>query len=217
MFSKKNQNFQRIKYGQHFWVFVLSSRANSKRQETRKPHFSGKRISEMLFHVRISCLKTIKVTWYNGLFGSFFGIWILKVIYMAYLGRVFENLKEKFLKIKQFLSDVSGFSFRAIVLKFMWQISWKILVSFGLGRVQSLKIIYLAYQVESESLTGKIQSFERFKNFQHFWFLLWSIEPIRKDGNDGKLTIWLNSELSFWGFLFEIVDVNHAFRWKELL
>ena len=136
---------------------------------------------------------------------------------MTYLGRVFENLKEKFLKIKQFLSDVSGFSFRAIELKFMWQISWKILVSFGLGRVQSLKIIYLAYQVESESLIGKIQSFERFKNFQHFWFLLWSIEPIRKDGNDGKLTIWWNSELSFWGFLFEIVHVNHAFRWKELL
>ena len=90
------------------------------------------------------------------------------------------------------MSGVSVFSFRAIELKFMWQISWKILVSFGLGRVQSLKIIYLAYQVESESLIGKIQSFERFKNFQHFWFLLWSIEPIRKDGNDGKLTIWLN-------------------------
>ena len=136
---------------------------------------------------------------------------------MTYLGRVFENLKEKFLKIKQFLSDVSGFSFRAIELKFMWQISWKILVYFGLGRVQNLKIIYLVYQVESESLTGKIQSFERFKNFRHFRFLLWAIEPIRKDGNDEKLTIWFNSAISYWSFLFEIVNVNYVFRWKELL
>ena len=37
----------------------------------------------------------MKVTWYNGFFGSLFGIWIVKVIYMAYLGRVFENLIEK--------------------------------------------------------------------------------------------------------------------------
>ena len=40
-------------------------------------------------------LKTMEVIWYNGLFGSSFGIWILKVIYMVYLGRVFENLREK--------------------------------------------------------------------------------------------------------------------------
>ena len=59
-----------------------------------------------------------------------FRIWILKVIYMAYLG-------------------ISGFSFRAIKPKFMWQISWKILAYFGIGQIQSLKVIYLAYQVQS--------------------------------------------------------------------
>ena len=47
------------------------------------------------------------------------------------------------------MSGISGFSFRAIELKFMWQISWKIVVHFGIGQVQSLKIIYLAYQAES--------------------------------------------------------------------
>ena len=52
-FQTKSQNFQRIKYVQHFWVFIQSYRANSKRQKPRKPHLSGKRISEMLFHVRI--------------------------------------------------------------------------------------------------------------------------------------------------------------------
>ena len=52
--------------------------------------------------------------------------------------------------VLQFFSDlesfllifgVSGFSFRAIELKFMWQISWKILVYFGLDQVQNPKII----------------------------------------------------------------------------
>ena len=56
-------------------------------------------------------------------------------------------------------------------------------------------------------MTGKIQSFERFNNFRHFRF----IKPIRKDEKDEKLTIWLNSELFYWSFLFEIVNVNYVF------
>ena len=52
--------------------------------------------------------------------------------------------------VSQFFSDlesfllifgVSGFSFRAIELKFMYQISWNILVYFGLDQVQNPKII----------------------------------------------------------------------------
>ena len=62
-------------------------------------------------------------------------------------------------------------------------------------------------------MTGKIQSFERFNNFRHFRF----IKPIRKDEKDEKLTIWLNSELFYWSFLFEIVNVNYVFCRKELL
>ena len=102
---KKPQNFQRIKYVRHFWVFDLSYRANSRIQKLRKPHFSGKQISEMIFHESELILKTIKVICYNGLFGSFFGISILKVIHMAYLGRVFEILRveiQSFQKFKNF-------------------------------------------------------------------------------------------------------------------
>ena len=47
------------------------------------------------------------------------------------------------------ISGVSVFLFRAIELKSMWQISWKILVYFVLGQVKSFKIKYLAYQRES--------------------------------------------------------------------
>ena len=92
---EKTQNFQRTKYVRHFWVFDLSYRANSRRQKLRKPHFSGKQTSEMIFHESEMILKTIKVIRYNGLFGSFLGILILKVIHMAYLGRVFEILGVK--------------------------------------------------------------------------------------------------------------------------
>ena len=118
---KKTQNFQRIKYVRHFWVFDLSYGANSRRQKLRKPHFSGKQISEMIFHESELILKTIKVICYNGLFGSFFGISILKVIHMAYLGRVFEILRVKFKFFKNLkISGVSLFSFRTTELKFMW-------------------------------------------------------------------------------------------------
>ena len=92
---EKTQNFQRTKYVRHFWVFDLSYRAKSRRQKLRKPHFSCKQISEMIFHESEMILKTIKVICYNGLFGSFLGILILKVIHMAYLGRVFEILGVK--------------------------------------------------------------------------------------------------------------------------
>ena len=126
------------------------------------------------------------------------------------------NRQRKFKAFKNWkISGTSVFLFRAIELKFMWQISWKILVYFVLDQVKSLKILYLAYQVES--LRGKIQSFESFKNSQHFRLMLWAIEPIRGDGNNGKLIIWLNSELSYWSLLFEIVSVNYIFHWKQLL
>ena len=118
---EKTQNFQRTKYLRHFWVFDLSYGANSRRQKLRKPHFSGKQISEMIFHESELILKTIKVICYNGLFGSFFGISILKVIHMAYLGRVFEILRVKFKFFKNLkISGVSLFSFRTTELKFMW-------------------------------------------------------------------------------------------------
>ena len=118
---EKTQNFQRTKYVRHFWVFDLSYGANSRRQKLRKPHFSGKQISEMIFHESELILKTIKTICYNGLFGSFFGISILKVIHMAYLGRVFEILRVKFKFFKNLkISGVSLFSFRTTELKFMW-------------------------------------------------------------------------------------------------
>ena len=118
---EKTQNFQRTKYVRHFWVFDLSYRANSRRQKLRKPHFSGKQISEMIFHESEMILKTIKVIRYNGLFGSFLGVLILKVIHMAYLGRVFEILRVKFKFFKNLkISGVSLFSFRTTELKFMW-------------------------------------------------------------------------------------------------
>ena len=63
---------------------------------------------------------------------------------------------------------------------------WK-LVYLGLVEVQTVKIIVLAYGGRvSESLTKKILSFQRFKNFRRFWVLV--LKPIRKDGNGGKFT-----------------------------
>ena len=56
----------------------------------------------------------------------------------------------------------------------------------GLRGIQILRVTYKSYLGKLfVSLTNKIQSFQRFKNFRHFRV----IEPIRKDGNDGKLPI----------------------------
>ena len=54
--------------------------------------------------------------------------------------------------------------------------------------IHILKVTYMSYIGKVfESLTNKIQSFQRFKNFQCFRvFILSSIEPKWKDGNDGK-------------------------------
>ena len=61
------------------------------------------------------------------------------------------------------------------------------LVYLGLVEVQTVKIIVLAYGGRVfESLTKKILSFQRFKNFRRFWVLV--LKPIRKDGNGGKFT-----------------------------
>ena len=78
---RKNQNFQRTKYVRHFWVFVLSYRPiwkDGNGGKFRRPYFSSKRIAEMLFHESELILKTMKVTWYNSLFGSFLEFGFLK-------------------------------------------------------------------------------------------------------------------------------------------
>ena len=50
----------------------------------------------------------------------------------------------------------------------MWQISWKILVSFGLAQVQSLKTIYLAYQSRIFENSTKISKFSKISEFPAF-------------------------------------------------
>ena len=56
----------------------------------------------------------------------------------------------------------------------------------GLCGIQILRVTYMPYLGKLfVSLTNKIQSFQRFKNFRRFRV----IEPIRKDGNEGKLPI----------------------------
>ena len=121
--------------GFSFWA-IEAIRKYRNGGKLRKPHFSGKRISQMLFHESEMILKIMTVIWHNGLFGSFleFGFlksfkWHIKVEFLRNWHRkfkVFKNLK---------ISGGSVFLFRAIKLKFMWQISWKILVYFVLGQV----------------------------------------------------------------------------------
>ena len=129
--------------GFSFWA-IEPIRKDGNGGKLRKSHFSGKRInvSEMLFHESELILKTM-VTWYD-LFGSLLEFGFLKsfinLINWQRKFEVFKNLK---------ISGVSVFLFRAIELKSMWQISWKILVYFVLGQVKSFKIKYLAYQRES--------------------------------------------------------------------
>ena len=78
------------------------------------------------------------------------------------------------------------------------------------------KIIYLEYQVESlRAWQGKFKVLKDLKISGISGYFFWVIGSIRKDGNDGKLKIWLNSELSYRSFIFEIV--TYVFRWKELL
>ena len=57
------------------------------------------------------------------------------------------------------------------------------LVYLGLIGVQTVKIFVLTYADRVfENLGRKIQIFQMFKSFRH----LSAIEPIRKDGNEGK-------------------------------
>ena len=87
---------------------------------------------------------------------------------------------------------------------------------FGLCGIQTLIVSYMSYLDKVfESLTNKIQSFRRFKNVWRFRFSFGAIEPIRKDGNDGKLPIWLNPKLFYSSVFFETVD--YVFCLKELL
>ena len=78
----------------------------------------------------------------------------------------------------------------------MWQISWKILVYFGIGQVHGLKLIYMAYQVES--LRAWQSKFKVLKDLKTYSF--WAIVLIQKDGDDGKFG-WILVE--FWTFLLE--------------
>ena len=139
MFSNKIKVFKELNMsgisGFSFWA-IEPIHKDGNGGKLRKPYFSGKRISEMLLKESELILKTMKVTWYNGLFGSFleFGFlksfkWHIKVEFLRNWHRKFKVFK--ILKI----SGGSVFLFRAIKLKFMWQISWKILVYFVLGQV----------------------------------------------------------------------------------
>ena len=118
----------------------------------------------------------------------FFGIWI------------FWN-KENILKFSK-MSKIGSFllvSSWTIGLKFMWKISWKILLYFGLGQVQSLKIISLAHQTESlRAWQVKFKVLKDLKMSNISGFLLWAIEPISKDRNNGKLNM-----VESWTFLLE--------------
>ena len=128
-------------------------------------------------------------SWYNGLFTSFFLFWN---------SDFFET--ENLLKFSK-MSKIGSFlvSFWAIGLKFMWKISWKILLYFGLGQVQSLKIISLAHQIESlRAWQVKFKVLKDLKISNISGFLLCAIEPIWKDRNDGKLNV-----VEFWTFLLE--------------
>ena len=47
--AKKAQSFQKIKNFRRFWLFVLSYRKDRNNGRLRKPHFSGKLMTGMLF------------------------------------------------------------------------------------------------------------------------------------------------------------------------
>ena len=61
----------------------------------------------------------------------------------------------------------------------------------------------------------KFKVFTDFKIFGVSGFSFWAIEPVRKDGNDRKLPIWLNTKLFCCSVFFE--TVGYVFSLKERL
>ena len=98
--------------------------------------------------------------------------------------------------------------------RFLWQETMNVIrsdslgkvVFWGLCRIQTLKITYMSYLDKVfESLTEKIQSFQRLKNFRRFRVFVLIYKAIRKEENNGKFPIWLNFELFYGSFFLETV------------
>ena len=90
----------------------------------------------------------------------------------------------------------------------------KVVFFFGLCGIQILKVTYISSLGKVfKSLTKKIHRFQRFKNFQRFRVFVLSYRPNSKDGNDGKLSICLNSVLIYISLSFK--TDNYVFLLKK--
>ena len=93
-----------------------------------------------------------------------------------------------------------------------WKVCFWVYVEF---KFLNLKVTYISCLGKVfERLTNKIQSFCGFENFLHFQVSVLSFRAKRKDGNDGKLPIWLNVQLFYCSVFFE--TIGYVFCLKEL-